>query len=114
MKIKLQHLGFNGRDGMATAVILGPAPASNLDRPAELSIQACFFIARRGTHAGITAHISADIPASENQVHISFFSVQEIPGSDGVMHKWPPSEELRLAFVKMLAGVLSHTQVELS
>lgn len=80
MKMKFQHLGFNGRNGMATAVIPGPTPVSSLDRPAEFSIQAGFFVAPRGAHAGITAHISADIPGSQNQVHISVFWEQEVPG----------------------------------
>jgi hypothetical protein len=116
MKMIFRHVGFNGRNGIASAVIPGPKPASNLDWPSTFSIDASFYITAKDSDSGLgaSAHISAGIPNSKNLVHINFIVEQEVRGSDRADHGWPASGEYRTAFAKMLAGVLSHAEVDLS
>lgn len=113
MKLLFRHLGFNGHSGAASAVIPGPKPASDLDWPAEFSIQAGFFVAPKGATLNITPDFSASIPNSQNFVHMNFIWEQEVPGSERVKHAWPASGEYRIAFAKMLAGALAHASVDL-
>ncbi|SDG77323.1 MULTISPECIES: hypothetical protein [unclassified Duganella] len=113
MKLQFRHLGFNGRSGAASAVIPGPKPVSNLDWPAEFSIQAGFFIAPKGAALNITPDFSASIPNSQNMVHMNFIWEQEVPGSERVKHVWPASGEYRIAFAEMLAGTLEFAETEL-
>jgi hypothetical protein len=113
MKLQFRHLGFNGHSGAASAIIPGPKPASNLDWPAEFSIQAGFFVAPKGAALSITPDFSASIPNSQNFVHMNFIWEQEVPGSERVQHVWPASGEYRIAFAKMLAGALAYAVVDL-
>lgn len=113
MKLLFRHFGFNGRAGAASGVIPGPKPASQLDWPAEFSIQVNFFVAPKGAALHVTPDFSTSIPNSQNLVHMTFIWEQENPGSERLKHVWPVSGEYRTAFARMLAGMLAHAEADL-
>lgn len=113
MKLLFRHFGFNGRSGAASAVIPGTKPASQLDWPAEFSIEVGFFVAPKGAALNVTPDFSASIPNSQNFVHMNFIWEQERPGSERVVHVWPSSGEYRIVFARMLASMLAHAEVDL-
>lgn len=114
MKLQFTHFSLNRATGTASAEILGPAPASALDRAAYYGIQAGFRIVPQvaGTHHDNDC--GATIPGKNLIVLVKFEIEQAVQGSvPNEQVNWPASGEYRIAFTRMLAEILAHCETDL-